>query len=204
MTMGSELRLTAWTSDEAIAGSAFSEVFAEFDRLDNLMSVWREGSDIQRLNDAAGDHAVSVSRECWKCCGSRVRSASGQAGSSTSPSELCRASGSSTTTRTTSSPIAPSLLKKLPLIDYRALEVRRRGRDGVSQEEEACARISAASAKGYAVERSAAILRRRGLRDFMIQSGGDLYVSGRRGERPWRVGIRDPRGPADKVSRHSI
>ena len=63
MTMGSELRLTAWTSDEAIAGSAFSEVFAEFDRLDNLMSVWRAGSDIQRLNDAAGDHAVSVSRE---------------------------------------------------------------------------------------------------------------------------------------------
>jgi thiamine biosynthesis lipoprotein len=32
----------------------------------------------------------------------------------------------------------------------------------------------------------------------MIQSGGDLYVSGRRGDRPWRVGIRDPRGPADE------
>ena len=29
----------------------------------------------------------------------------------------------------------------------------------------------------------------------MIQAGGDLYVAGRRGDRPWRLGIRDPRGP---------
>ena len=32
----------------------------------------------------------------------------------------------------------------------------------------------------------------------MIQAGGDLYVGGRRGDRPWRLGIRDPRGPADR------
>ena len=38
------------------------------------------------------------------------------------------------------------------------------------------------------------ILRAAGLTDFMIQSGGDLFVAGRRGDRPWRVGIQDPRG----------
>jgi thiamine biosynthesis lipoprotein len=32
----------------------------------------------------------------------------------------------------------------------------------------------------------------------MIQSGGDMYVAGHRGDRPWRVGIRDPRGPVDR------
>jgi thiamine biosynthesis lipoprotein len=52
--------------------------------------------------------------------------------------------------------------------------------------------------KGYAVDRGAAILRARGFHDFMIQSGGDLFVSGRRGGRPWRLGIRDPRGPEDR------
>ena len=36
--------------------------------------------------------------------------------------------------------------------------------------------------KGYAVDRAAAIMRGRGLQDFMIQSGGDLYVAGRRGD----------------------
>jgi thiamine biosynthesis lipoprotein len=52
--------------------------------------------------------------------------------------------------------------------------------------------------KGYAVDRAVTILRRRGLAGFMIQAGGDMFVSGWRGDRPWRVGIRDPRGPADK------
>jgi thiamine biosynthesis lipoprotein len=32
----------------------------------------------------------------------------------------------------------------------------------------------------------------------MIQAGGDLYVAGARGDRPWRVSIQDPRGPAER------
>ena len=61
--MGSELRLTAWTADEAAAQSSFDEVFKEFDRLDALMSVWRAGSDVLRINAAAGDAAVPVSAD---------------------------------------------------------------------------------------------------------------------------------------------
>jgi hypothetical protein len=52
--------------------------------------------------------------------------------------------------------------------------------------------------KGYAVDRAVGILRGRGFRDFMIQAGGDTYVAGHRGDRPWRLGIRDPRGPRDR------
>jgi thiamine biosynthesis lipoprotein len=52
--------------------------------------------------------------------------------------------------------------------------------------------------KGFAVERSQNILRRAGMRDFMIQAGGDLYVAGVNGDRPWRLGINDPRGPAGR------
>ena len=61
--MGSDLRLTAWTADDVAAVAAFDAVFREFDRLEDLMSVWREGSDILRLNAAAGDHPVSVSAD---------------------------------------------------------------------------------------------------------------------------------------------
>jgi thiamine biosynthesis lipoprotein len=52
--------------------------------------------------------------------------------------------------------------------------------------------------KGYAVERAIRILRAAGLRDFMIQAGGDLYVGGHKDGRPWRLGINDPRGPEGK------
>ena len=62
-SMGSDLRLTAWTTDEAAARSAFDAVFAEFERLEALMSVWRPGSDVLRINAAAGDHAVAVNAD---------------------------------------------------------------------------------------------------------------------------------------------
>jgi thiamine biosynthesis lipoprotein ApbE len=35
-------------------------VCGEFDRLDAMLSVWKDASDIVRLNAAAGDHAVPV------------------------------------------------------------------------------------------------------------------------------------------------
>ena len=53
--------------------------------------------------------------------------------------------------------------------------------------------------KGYAVDRAVAILHQRGLQDFIIQAGGDMYAGGLKGDRPWRLGIRDPRGPEDKI-----
>src|SRR5689334_7466951 len=61
--MGSDLRLTAWTSDDAAARAAFDEVLREFDRLDALMSVWRPGSDVLRINAAAGVSPVAVSAD---------------------------------------------------------------------------------------------------------------------------------------------
>ena len=42
-------------------------------------------------------------------------------------------------------------------------------------------------------------MRGRGINDFMIQSGGDLDVAGRRGDRPWRAGIQYPRGPSGSI-----
>ena len=51
-------------------------------------------------------------------------------------------------------------------------------------------------AKGYAIDRAAAILRDHGVEDFMAQAGGDLYVHGLRADgTPWIAGVRDPRGP---------
>jgi thiamine biosynthesis lipoprotein ApbE len=63
LTMGSELKLTAWSADETSVQKLFDDVFAEFDRLDRLMSVWKEGSDILRLNAAAGDHPAYEPRD---------------------------------------------------------------------------------------------------------------------------------------------
>jgi thiamine biosynthesis lipoprotein len=51
-------------------------------------------------------------------------------------------------------------------------------------------------AKGEAVDRLVDLLGRHGIRDGLVNAGGDLRVIGRRGERPWRIGIQDPRDDA--------
>src|SRR5262245_34514272 len=43
--MGSNVMLTAVAEEDTAVSGAFDEVFAEFERLDALMSVWREESD---------------------------------------------------------------------------------------------------------------------------------------------------------------
>ncbi len=47
----------------------------------------------------------------------------------------------------------------------------------------------------------AARLKDAGIANVMIRYGGNLVVRGRRGDAPWRVGLRDPRrGPADAMA----
>lgn len=47
--------------------------------------------------------------------------------------------------------------------------------------------------KGWAVRNAAALLRKRGFRDFFVEAGGDIEAAGRKGGRAWRIGIQDPR-----------
>lgn len=48
--------------------------------------------------------------------------------------------------------------------------------------------------KSYGVDRAIEELRRHGVSNAIVNAGGDLRAIGRRGDRPWRIGIRDPRG----------
>jgi thiamine biosynthesis lipoprotein len=55
-------------------------------------------------------------------------------------------------------------------------------------------------AKGYAVDRAAAILREHGVERGMVNLGGNIYAIGSPpGEDGWPVGIRDPRGGSSVV-----
>jgi thiamine biosynthesis lipoprotein len=49
-------------------------------------------------------------------------------------------------------------------------------------------------AKGYALDRAAAILRAAGISNALVNVGGNAMALGRRGARPWRVGLDSPRG----------
>lgn len=55
-------------------------------------------------------------------------------------------------------------------------------------------------AKGYALDRAAALLRAAGVKAALISVGGNVLAIGKPGARPWLVGIQDPRGDGALLS----
>ncbi|MDD5500640.1 MAG: FAD:protein FMN transferase [Candidatus Omnitrophica bacterium] len=51
-----------------------------------------------------------------------------------------------------------------------------------------------AIAKGYAIDLAAEKLRREGIKDCLINAGGQIYAMGDNSGSPWKVAIRNPRG----------
>jgi FAD:protein FMN transferase len=193
VSMGTEIHLSAWTTDEAAAVAAFERVFLEFDRLDALMSVWKEGSDVLRINEAAGKTAVPVSPEVIEVLGASQEVSEWTGGKFDVTFGALSGVWKFDHDLDGQIPNRSEIVSRLPLIDYKALQLdERAGTAGLAR---AGMKVHLGGiGKGYAIDRSVTILREAGLADFMIQSGGDLFLSGRRGDRLWRVGIQDPRG----------
>jgi thiamine biosynthesis lipoprotein len=196
VSMGTAVQLSAWTTDEAAAVAAFNHVFNEFDRLDALMSVWKQGSDVLRINAAAGKSAVAVSPEVRDVLRASQQVSEWTAGkfdvTYAALSGLWKFDQNIDGSVPDRSKIAP----RLPLIDYRAVQIDDRA--GTASLARAGMQVNLGGiGKGYAMDRAVTIMRGAGLSDFMIQAGGDMFVAGRHGDRPWRVGIQDPRGAPD-------
>jgi len=49
-------------------------------------------------------------------------------------------------------------------------------------------------AKGYALDRAADLLRENGIKDALVNIGGNIMALGNHAGRPWRVGLDSPRG----------
>jgi thiamine biosynthesis lipoprotein len=194
VSMGSDVHLTAWTTDEARAVDAFEAAFGEFDRLDAAMSVWKEGSDVVRLNDAAGGSPVPVSADVRSVLQSARQAGDWTGGAFDVTFAALSGLWKFDHDQDNRIPAPEDVAARLPLVDYAALVLD--DPPGTAFLPRKGMRVHLGGiGKGFAVDRVVRMLRARGLTDFTVQSGGDMYVSGRRGDRPWRIGIRDPRGP---------
>ena len=196
-TMGAEVRVTIWSADEAVADAAATAVFAEFDRLDALLSVWTPGSDVLRINAAAGKSPVAVSRETIEVIEAALAASEVTAGKFDITFGALADVWKFDHDQDNRVPADAEIAVRLPLVDFRAVRVDDRA--GTVAIDRPGVRIHLGGiGKGYAVDRAIAILRGRGLHDFLIQSGGDLYAGGQPGDRPWKLGINDPRGAPDE------
>lgn len=187
--MGTEVSVQLWQEDPAAGDAAIAAVFDEIDRIEQLMSTYIEESRISLINREAASHPVPAGDELFELI---VRSLD--------ISTLTRGAfditydsvGQYYDFRKHQRPDAATIKKELKSIDYRLVETDAAtkaihfARQGV--------RINLGGiAKGYAVERGAAILKERGISHGIVTAGGDSRLIGDRRGHPWIVGVRDPR-----------
>lgn len=169
-------------------------VLAEVRRIEALASEWRDASPLSLLNRGAGGGAQPLPPELFTLIAKGL--------------ELGRVTGGAFDVSWAAmrgvwrfgraSPRVPPRARVLAareLVDYRRVEIDARSR-AVRLPLKGMALGLGGIAKGYALARAAALLRARGIDSFLLSAGGQVLV-GAREDRPWRVGIRDPRGVPD-------
>ncbi len=170
-------------------------VFDVFDLVDERMSEWKESSPLSAVNRHAGDGPVEVPEDLRKVLhrGIEVGNLTGGA------FDVTWAALWGLWNFRAPEPHVPDpaeIARRVKLIDFRKVEIDD-GAGTVRLPEKGMKIGLGGIAKGYALSRAAQMLRDRGLQSFMILGGGQVLAAGERrenGGRPWRVGIRDPRG----------
>ncbi len=213
--MGTRINIELWAADVEQGETLIAAVFAEFDRLDQMMNPWNTESELARINRHAAKRSLVTTPEIVAV----IARAQHYARLSDGAFDISFASaGQHYDYRAQKKPSKATLASATQAIDYRAIELN---------EAEHRIRFKVPSlqldlggiAKGYAVDRGIEILRTAGIQSAIISAGGDSRILGGEGdavaspvnsitgvntagsqshaqsspERPRTVGIRHPR-----------
>jgi FAD:protein FMN transferase len=198
--MGTHLTFAAYTTerlDETKVKRAFDDAVIEIRRLETLMTTWRPDSEISRVNAAAGKGPVVVSKETYDVVAEALHAAVMSKGTFDITFESLHGLWKFDEDLDPHPPSEADVKAKLSLVNYRTVKLDPQ-KTSIFLEKEGVKIGLGGIAKGYAVDKAAAILDKVGLTSFYVQAGGDLFT---RGKKPngteWQTGVRDPRGPAN-------
>lgn len=179
---------------ETQAREAAGEVLREFDRLHRSFHAWQP-SELTRLNDAlAVGQPFDATPELAAMLGqARDIAAAGDYLFDPGIGALARLWGFH------KDEYAPALPDAAAIAAWRAGQpsIRDLRIDGtrIRSSSRTLALDLGGYAKGYALDRAASLLRARGVRNALINIGGNILALGDKNGTPWKIGIRDPRGP---------
>lgn len=191
---GTLVEVTLYGIQRSHGERALARLHAEFARMHRAWHAWEEGPVVRLNRRLAGGGWVPVtpdlralivaSKRLYRASGGRFNPAIGR---------LVALWGFHRQDWSDAHPPPPAAIRALLARHPGMDDVRVRG-DAVRSRNPAVAFDFGAIAKGYGLDRAVALLRRMGIRDALLNAGGDLRTIGRRGDRPWRIGIRDPAG----------
>ncbi len=187
------------TIDRDAARAAVDEAFETVARLDSLLSTYKPDSDISIVNRNSGRGFTKVdplviavldsSLFYWSLTGGAFDVTVGPL------MELWGFRGGEPRV-----PDPAQLAEALGSVGSSGIEIDR-GASSVRLRHPGAELDLGGIGKGFALDRAADVLRRRGIRDAMLNSGGNLLFMGSAAGRPWRAGIADPRSPGGVVAR---
>ncbi|HEU4726265.1 MAG TPA: FAD:protein FMN transferase [Kofleriaceae bacterium] len=208
--MGTIVNVWLWTADERGAAQAAEAVFAEMRRLDQKMTNWPPHaeagatpdkaeparSEVLQINAAAGDKPVKVSMETYEVIERAIDISKRSKGLFDITVGAFKGLWKFDEDMDGTLPDPAEVKKRLALVNWKDIVLDPR-QHTVLLRRKGMSITLGGIAKGYAVDKCAEILKKRGFTDFMMQAGGDMYISGKKGSEPWTVAIRDPRGPTN-------
>ena len=172
------------------AEEAMEAAWREAKRLESLFSRYLEGSDVWRLNRAAGGEPISVSRETFHVLRRALvfsRVSGGCFDATVAPlSDLWDF-------RRAVVPDGDAVARARRFVDWQSLSLYPLRRAARLMKPGQALDLGGI-AKGYAGDALIALFRRRGVRSALINFGGGVSALGAKPDgTPWRVGIRHPR-----------
>jgi thiamine biosynthesis lipoprotein len=200
LKMGSRFRVTVVHADEGRAGAAIENAYREIDRVEALISSWRESSETAAINRAAGVRPVTVSRELFALIRRSLKVSALTRGAF----DITFASVGRLWDFKNPAPVIPDpdrLAAAMGAVG--AAHVVLNDADSSVYLAHPGARIGfGAIGKGYAANRAVAVLKDAGITSGVVNAGGDLLAFGRREDgKPRVVGVADPRWP-DRTFAH--
>jgi len=171
---------------------AIDAAFGEIRQLQDVLSEWRDKSEISKVNASAGKGPVTVSQELFDV----IQLARDVSVASNGAFDITFASLHGLWDFRSFRPQVPDpaeLAERVKLIDYTKVALNPENRT-VALGIEGIRMGLGGIAKGTIVDRASATLKARGYVNHLIVAGGDLYASGRKASRPWNIGVRAPKG----------
>ncbi len=195
--MGTHVAYAAFTTpelDEARVRTLFDAANAEIRRLEALMTTWKADSEISRVNAAAGAEPVEVSPDTFDVVREALHASQISDGTFDITFEVLHGLWKFDQDLDPHPPTAAEVRDHLRYLGWRHVKLDE-AKHTVFLDESHVRINLGGIAKGFAVDKAAAVLAAGGLTSFYVQAGGDLYARGTKpGGAPWSAGIRDPRG----------
>nr|WP_281273117.1 FAD:protein FMN transferase [Desulfosoma caldarium] len=197
--MGTVVSMAVVSQDAHQAYEALEAAFEEMARLEAMMSVFREDSELSRVNREASRHPVTVSPELYRVIELSLHiSQITQGAFDITVGPLMNLWPFDKNEKKL--PSSQAIQEALSRVGYHHVVLSSKDRS-VFFSVPGMVLDLGGIAKGFAIDQAVNVLKGRGIAAALVNAGGDILAYGTKPDgQPWRVGLQHPRNSQDLLT----